>query len=240
MSVTPSRTVVWSGGRHPGRGVGGDEAPGCQLGEHRLEVVAVGGLVSVDEDQVERALEGGDGVDGRTHQHLDHVSVGAGRDVAAGELGMGRRDLAAGDPTTRRQSGGHGQRGVGTVPPAGPPSSRGSRGWPAGPRPAPRGMGAVPWCARWRTTPMRVRRCRSSSYRKSAGAGIRQGGGRPHRAGDARTIDPRRVAYSQICSPNLTSPARSKRSESKNGTVANTSGTTESRVRSSISRRATT
>ena len=70
------------------------------LGEQRqagLEVRAVVRLVGVDEDEVERAVELRDRLQRRTAADLDAVRVGAGVDVALGEVGVLLRELAADD-----------------------------------------------------------------------------------------------------------------------------------------------
>src|SRR3954453_2863642 len=57
----------------PQRVVDGDDPGGRQLREHRLVVVGVVRLVGVDEHEVERPVEGGDGVEGGTKAVLDPV-----------------------------------------------------------------------------------------------------------------------------------------------------------------------
>lgn len=140
MRVTPSRTVVWTtttresvadrvvepaegdgvlggvgGIEHPAAPegvVGDDESAESELGQHRLEVDGVPGLVRIEEDQVEGARQPGDRLDCRPHHHLDAVRIGTGRDVAAGEFGMDGRDLTGGDGAAGGQPGSHREGGV--------------------------------------------------------------------------------------------------------------------------------
>ena len=54
------------------QGVVGQDDPALgQLGQDRLEVGVVAGLVGVDEDQVEGALQAGQGLEGRPFHHAD-------------------------------------------------------------------------------------------------------------------------------------------------------------------------
>ena len=75
------------------------------------------GLVGVDEDEVERAVERADRVECRAAAQLDAVRMGRRVDVALGEVGALGVELAGDDPPARRQGRGHRQGGVAAVGP---------------------------------------------------------------------------------------------------------------------------
>ena len=96
-------------GAVPQRVVGHDQAAVGQLGQHRLVVVHVVRLVGVDEDEVERAVQRGDRVEGAAEADLDAVGVRALLDEPASEGDGGLVDVTGDDSPAPREAGGHRQ-----------------------------------------------------------------------------------------------------------------------------------
>src|SRR3954452_8289174 len=97
------------------RVVGDDQPAGRELGQHGLVVVDVARLVGVDEDEVQRPVEGGDRVERRALADLDAIGVRPRLDALARELHVQRQELARDDAAIGRQRGGHRLRGVAGV-----------------------------------------------------------------------------------------------------------------------------
>src|SRR5205823_1834161 len=92
--------------------VDGDDPTVGELGKHVFVVVAVVGLVGVDEHDVEGTVERGQRLEGRAHADLDAIAPGAGLDVTAGHRFMVTVDVQRDQLTVIRQGGRHGHRRV--------------------------------------------------------------------------------------------------------------------------------
>ena len=82
--------------------VEGDEATIGELRQDGFVVGGVVGLVGIDEDEAEGAIEGGDGVERGGEAQLDAVAVGAAVEVLLGDAGMLPADLAGVEAAPRR------------------------------------------------------------------------------------------------------------------------------------------